>query len=496
MVSVTMKAGGSGVSAERRKCQNRSRLPLPRRRYGDGFSSLYEPALRRLRLLRKDTAPPNIVSFNSIRRFLLALFVGLASHASAQEVTVTADHAQGVYSIGQPIRWVIKTIETQAVQQVNYSIKEGGLTQVRAGTIALTNGTGLIEASLQRPGTLLLEITSGKPGATQRSLAGAVVAPAQIKVSAPPPADFDAFWKTKIEELAKVPANPRLEEVASGKPGVNYWKITLDNIRGSHIQGQLARPANGKKLPALLIVQWAGVYGFSKSWVVNPAGDGWLTLEINAHDLPIDQSVEYYKQQTGGALKDYAAIGNDDRDTSYFLRMYLSCYRAAQYLAERPDWNGQTLVVSGTSQGGMQALMTAGLHPKVSAALAMVPAGCDMTGPWAGRKPGWPQWFSYAGGKDTNKVAQASRYYDVVNFATHIGCPVLVGVGLIDETCPPEGVFAAYAQFQGPKEIVILPQSDHHGSHNTQAAYHSREKEWLERLREGKGVANQKRGPL
>jgi cephalosporin-C deacetylase len=63
-------------------------------------------------------------------------------------------------------------------------------------------------------------------------------------------------------------------------------------------------------------------------------------------------------------LKDYVSIGNDDRDKSYFLRMYLSCYRAADYLAHRPDWDGRTLVVTGTSQGGMQAIVTAGLHPK------------------------------------------------------------------------------------------------------------------------------------
>ncbi|HWH71317.1 MAG TPA: acetylxylan esterase, partial [Candidatus Sulfotelmatobacter sp.] len=195
---------------------------------------------------------------------------------------------------------------------------------------------------------------------------------------------------------------------------------------------------------------------------------------------------EFYQQQSKGALKDYAAIGNDNRDTSYFLRMYLSCYRAAQYLAERPDWDGKTLVVAGTSQGGQQTLMTAGLHPRITAALACVPAGCDMTGPQVGRSPGWPAWFYKTEGKDPAKVIEASRYYDDVNFASRITCPVLVGIGLVDETCPPAGILAAINQTKGPKEILLLPRSDHQGKNNTQAAYYERFNAWLNALQQGK----------
>ena len=39
--------------------------------------------------------------------------------------------------------------------------------------------------------------------------------------------------------------------------------------------------------------------------------------------------------------------------------------RAVEYLSERPDWDGRTIVVTGGSQGGLQALVAAGLdgHP-------------------------------------------------------------------------------------------------------------------------------------
>ena len=183
-------------------------------------------------------------------------------------------------------------------------------------------------------------------------------------------------------------AHPRLEPVELKIADVDYWKITMDNIRGTQIHGQLARPVGDESLPALLIVQWAGIYGLESSWATDRAAEGWLTLNILPHDLPIDESEEFYDKQRSGPLKNYWAIGNDDRDSSYFLRMYLSCYRAVEYLKSRPDWNGRTLVVMGTSQGGQQTLVTAGLHRDITAALALVPSGCDMLAPEVGRANG------------------------------------------------------------------------------------------------------------
>jgi cephalosporin-C deacetylase len=307
--------------------------------------------------------------------------------------------------------------------------------------------------------------------------------PEKIAPSAPTPADFDTFWKSKIAELAAVPTNPVLEKGESGIDSVDYWKITLDNIRGTKIRGQLARPKTGAKLPALLIVQWAGVYPLAKEWATGRARDGWLTLNINAHDLPIDEPAGFYRQQT--TLQNYAAIGNEDRDTSYFLRMYLSCYRAADYLASREDWDGKTLVVMGTSQGGLQSIMIAGLHPKITALIANVPAGCDQTGPQVGRQPGWPMWNYQTHGKDAAKVLEASKYYDVVNFAARVKCPALVSVGLIDMTCPPAGVIAAFNQIKSPKELLVMERSDHQGRNNTQAPFYARSNAWLKEIATG-----------
>ena len=127
--------------------------------------------------------------------------------------------------------------------------------------------------------------------------------------------------------------------------------------------------------------------------------------------------------------------------------MYLSCYRAVEYLRSRPDWDGQTLVVQGTSQGGQQSLVTGGLYPDgVTAVIAFLPAACDVLAPKVGRAPGFPFWWTQTEGKDEAKVRSASRYYDPANFASRIKVPVYAGLAMEDDLASPSSVFAALEQ--------------------------------------------------
>jgi cephalosporin-C deacetylase len=57
-----------------------------------------------------------------------------------------------------------------------------------------------------------------------------------------------------------------------------------------------------------------------------------------------------------------------------------------------------------------------------------------------------------------------------MNFATRIQCPGLIGIGLIDTTCPPEGIYATVNQIKSSRKVILMPQSGHGGDHK---AYHS-----------------------
>jgi dienelactone hydrolase len=121
----------------------------------------------------------------------------------------------------------------------------------------------------------------------------------------------------------------------------------------------------------LQLPSYAGVYALNARAVATRASEGWLVVNVDSHDkLPSDP--------LGNVPRNYAASGNTDRETSYFLNMYLRDSRALDYLTTRPDWDGKTIVLMGTSMGGQQSIVLAGLRPeKITAVLVCVPSGTD-----------------------------------------------------------------------------------------------------------------------
>jgi cephalosporin-C deacetylase-like acetyl esterase len=197
-------------------------------------------------------------------------------------------------------------------------------------------------------------------------------------------------------------------------------------------------------------LQYAGVYALNAQADAQRAAEGWLVINVDSHDkLPSEPS--------GGVARNYATIGNTDREKSYFLYMYLRDSRALDYLLTRPDWDGKTIVLTGGSMGGQQSIVLAGLRPeKITAVLTCVPAGADTNGDLHGRKSGYPNWPP-----DNPDVMKTSLYFDTVNFASHVKAPVLAGMGFIDTISPPAGVWTMLNQLSGAKEPFPMIESEH-----------------------------------
>jgi cephalosporin-C deacetylase-like acetyl esterase len=83
-------------------------------------------------------------------------------------------------------------------------------------------------------------------------------------------------------------------------------------------------------------------------------------------------------------------------------------------------------------------------------------------------------------------VLDVARYFGCMSFAPHIKCPLLVSVGMIDETCPVSGVFATVNQTQGPREIVVLPLSDHQEKNHAPQPMMDRMAAWREAILQGR----------
>ena len=120
----------------------------------------------------------------------------------------------------------------------------------------------------------------------------------------------------------------------------------------------------------MIQLQYAGVYALNAQAVAQRAAEGWLIDRCRFARQAADPI------RPGTFRAKYQAVGNTDREKSYFLNMYLRDSRVLDYLLTRPDWDGKTMVLMGGSMGGQQSLALAGLRPeKISAVLVCVPAG-------------------------------------------------------------------------------------------------------------------------
>ena len=408
------------------------------------------------------------------RLLLLFVFVGASVSAQrppiVQQLVFTPYHANDVYSVGETVGWTVTPGPTPPTYAYKWTIRRNNATVLKEGQLNLSAGKDTIEIVADEPEMIYIAVqayadlapaaaapASGVPsftgGNTGRNTGfyavGAAVAPAKIGLSTPRPADFDAFWDAKLAAQARIPINPVLTPVETNVPGVELNIFQLDAL-GSKAHGYVARPAKDGKFPALIQLQYAGVYALNADGAARRAAEGWLMINVDSHDkLPSDPA--------GTVPRAYQAVGNTDRETSYFLSMYLRDSRALDYLLTRSDWDGKTVVLTGGSMGGQQSLVLAGLRPEqISAVLVCVPAGADTNGDIHGRKAGYPNWPS-----SNPDVMRTALYFDTVNFASRIKAPVMAGMGFIDTISPPAGVWTALNQIRGPVEALPLIESEH-----------------------------------
>ncbi|MBI2950181.1 MAG: acetylxylan esterase [Verrucomicrobia bacterium] len=381
--------------------------------------------------------------------------------------TVATERADAIYQQGETVTFNVKLLlDQQPVKdaEVQWTTSKDGVPPNKSGQLKLANGAGTVTGQLDEAGFLQCRMTFRTPSnRTLTAVGGAGVDPLQIKPSLPVPADFDAFWAAQKRKLAGAPVNPRLTPVSSPQSGLDCFDLQADSI-GAPVSGYFAKPAGAapKSLPIILTVHGAGVRSSSLSGAAGWAKQGFLALDINAHGIPNGKSNEFYTSLASGELRGYPARGRESRETVYFLGMYLRLVRALDFLTAQPEWDGRTVVVHGSSQGGAQSIVAAGLDSRVTFFAAGVPAMCDHTGVAVGRVNGWPKLVPNGpDGKPDANVLEAARYYDAMNFATRTQAAGILTVGFIDTTCPPTSVYAAYNALTGPKEIFNDPPSTH-----------------------------------
>jgi cephalosporin-C deacetylase-like acetyl esterase len=401
-----------------------------------------------------------------------ALFLVLCSSLRAAEpackLSVVTDPPEAIYAVGQPAKFLVALRlgdQPLAGAEVVCVLDKDGMPPAAQKRLKLDRGTAAIEATLAEPGFLRCWVTYvDKDRRATTALAGAAFDPLKIPPSLPVPEDFDAFWRQQKARLAAVPMKPALTAVKSPAGGIECFDVRIPCVPPKAVSGYFARPigSSPKSLPAILLVHGAGVRSSDLGAAAHSAKRfNALAMDINAHGVSNGNPDAFYQELSDGELKGYPYAGREDRETCYFLGMFLRLARALEFLTAQPQWDGKTLIVRGTSQGGGQAIAAAGLDPRVTFIAAGVPAICDHTGHAIGRANGWPQLVPDRAGKPEPRIFQVARYYDGANFATRSKAEAIFSVGFIDTVCPPTSVYAAYNSLPCKKQMVIEPLMGH-----------------------------------
>ncbi|WP_238012042.1 acetylxylan esterase [Dactylosporangium sp. AC04546] len=282
------------------------------------------------------------------------------------------------------------------------------------------------------------------------------------------PADFDEFWATTLDE-ARTRATPAvLTEVDAGLRSLHTIDVTFSGYGGQPVKAWLIRPRNvDGPLPVMVeFIGYGGGRGFPHDFLLwSAAGYASLVMDTRgqggrwrAGDTPDPDG-------SGPQAPGFLTRGVLDPRTFYYRRLVTDAVRAVETARALPF--ASKVLVTGISQGGGLALAAGGLSgDAVSGVISGVPFLCDIrravtitdNDPYA-------EFARFVRLNPARAEAALSTvdYVDGVHFAKRITAPALVSAALMDLTCPPSTVFAAYNAIPGRKEMQLYEWDGHDG---------------------------------
>ena len=355
--------------------------------------------------------------------------------------------------------------------EVSYEIGPDMMPATSNGKVMLKNGRATIDmGTMKRPGFLDLRLTASIADKSYQHHVKVGFSPEKLVPYTKNPADFDAFWKSNLEEARQSELHVDCKKVAAYcTDETDMFLLKIKTDRRHSIYGYLSKPKQAGKYPVVLCPPGAGIKTIKEPMRnLYYAKNGFIRLEMEIHGLNPEMTAEQFKEITSAFDYEngYLTNGLDDKDNYYMKHVYVACVRAIDYLTSLPDWDGKNVFVQGGSQGGALALVTAALDPRVTACVANHPALSDMAGYLDNHAGGYPH-FNRLNHMLTPEKVQTMAYFDVVNFARRITCPVYLTWGFNDNTCPPTTSYIVWNLITAPKESLITPVNEHWTSEQT-----------------------------
>jgi cephalosporin-C deacetylase len=290
------------------------------------------------------------------------------------------------------------------------------------------------------------------------------------------PPDFDAFWETTLSEAREFPLNASFEPVDCGLETLSAFDVTFNGYGGQPIKGWFLLPHQCQQpLPCVVeFIGYGGGRGFATDWLLwASAGFAHLVMDTRGQGSSW-QKGDTPDPEPEGSNPHYPGFmtrGVLDPKTYYYRRVFTDGVRAVQAAKANPAVDVERVAVTGGSQGGGITLAVGGLEPSVKVIMPDVPFLCHFR-----RATEIVDTYPYqeivlfckTHRDRIDTVFNTLSYFDGISFAARSKARALFSVGLMDQTCPPSTVFAAYNHFAGPKEIRVWQYNQHEGGGNYQ----------------------------
>ena len=305
------------------------------------------------------------------------------------------------------------------------------------------------------PGFYVAVLETVEPDGTKRELARTNIGFEPEKIHSPQDKqeDFDEFWAQTLTELRATDPEYRLTLLKEYSDDVRRtYRVDMTGFGGEPTCGILVEPVAEGCYET--VVHYMG-YG-AEIWYPNPS------------DAP--QRVQFILCNRNQSLNRkpgeddlWCTRGLESKDTYYYRGVYADAVRAIDFVCSRPKVDQNRLYAEGGSQGGAITLVAASLDDRLDAITPSVPFLSDYKDYF--QIVDWPgNWILEAAqqkGISEEDLYTTLSYFDVKNFTDRIQCPVLMGFGLQDVTCPPHTNFAGYNMIKAPKRWICYPERGH-----------------------------------
>ena len=275
--------------------------------------------------------------------------------------------------------------------------------------------------------------------------------PERLKSAMNSPSDIDEFWKKSIGELNGIQPNYKVTQIQrNGKSKTNLFRVEITSIGGLRVRGWLEVPKKEGIYPALLRVP-----GYTENLTPLDKYDDLIVFSFNTRD-------HGESDNSGERSYDMWVRGMDSRDNYFYKGIILDCIKALDYLESRDDVDMERIAIWGGSQGGGLSFAISALDSRIAFCIADIPYMCDYRRYFAITH--WDEidnWFAEDPTHNWQLMFHTLNYFDTRYLVQKIACPVVMGIGLQDDVCPPSTSFISYNLITSPKHYTIYKTEKH-----------------------------------